>query len=97
MDLSHSADRDSEHQPRKYTAQLMKMLEERNLRSQTGNERQFESTPSVQMECDGVPASRKKQHESRRHSEGSKKHGQESETGDDPSSGLHRRANSTKQ
>ncbi|KAJ5654876.1 hypothetical protein N7490_001879 [Penicillium lividum] len=73
------------------------MLEERNLRSQTGNERQFESTPSVQMECDGVPASRKKQHGSRRHSEGSIKHDQESETGDDPSSGLHRRANSTKQ
>jgi hypothetical protein len=97
MDLSHSAHRDSEHQPRKYTAQLVKMLEERNLRSQTGNERQFESTPSVQMECDGVPASRKKQHESRRHSEGSKKHGQESETGDDPSSGLHRRANSSNQ
>lgn len=97
MDLPHPAHRDSEHQPRKYTAQLVKMLEERNLRSQTGNERQFEYTPSIQVERDGVPASRKKQHESRRRSDDLINHSQESETVDDPSSGLHRRANSTKQ
>jgi hypothetical protein len=39
MDLPLLAHRNSEHQPRKYTAQLVKMLEERNLRSQIGNER----------------------------------------------------------
>ena len=97
MDLPLPDHRSSEHRPRKYTAQLVKMLEERNLRNRTGNERQSESTASIQMERDGVPAGTENQHGSRRRSGDLIKHSQESVTVDDPSSGLHRRAYSTKQ
>lgn len=97
MDLPYPDHRSSEHQPRKYTAQLVKMLEERNLRNRTGNERQPESTPSIQMKPGGVPAGRENQHRSRSRSGDSIKHSQEAVTVDDASSGLRSRAYSTKQ
>ncbi|KAJ5858300.1 hypothetical protein N7534_003577 [Penicillium rubens] len=73
------------------------MLEERNLRNRTGNERQPESTAPIQMKPDGVPAGRENQHRSRRRSGDSTEHSQESVTVDDVSSGLRSRAYSTKQ
>lgn len=53
------------------------------------------STASIQMERDDILAGRENQHGSRRRSGDSIKHSRESETVDDPSSGLHRRANLT--
>jgi hypothetical protein len=97
MDLPYPDHRSSEHPPRKYTAHLVKMLEERNLRNRTGNERQPESTAPIQMKPDGVPAGRENQHRSRRRSGDSTEHSQESVTVDDVSSGLRSRAYSTKQ
>lgn len=97
MDLPHPDHRSSEHRPRKYTAQLVKMLEEQNLRNRTGNERQPESTASIRIKPDGVPAGRETQHRSRRRNDDSIKHSEESVTLDESSSRLRSRAYLTKQ
>jgi hypothetical protein len=97
MELPDRVHRNFDHRPRRYTDQVLNMLEDKTTTGekycpQDVNERQSESIASIQMERTGALAGKESQSGSRHGTRVLSKRGRESEAVDAPSSGLHMHA-----